>query len=74
LPVYPGNPEAFVRFDALGSRVLHADKHDAATARRLQTLVQRPKAAADAKMPDLRLKQPLARLRQAFLHLADAQC
>jgi hypothetical protein len=54
--------------------ILQALEDDDAVARRLDLLLEDPELGAEAEFMDLRLEQPLARLRQRLLHLADADC
>ncbi len=68
----PGDVVALQRLDALGGVVLHALEDDAAAPRPQDAVGQHPEVAAEAQRLDLVLDQPLDRLVERALHLADA--
>src|SRR5262249_39753535 len=70
--VDPGDAESLQRLDGFGCMILHAAKNDDAVARRFDLVGEGPKTLAETERSDLALDQPLARLRQRPLRLADA--
>src|SRR5689334_20359118 len=68
----PGDPKPLERFDRLGRVILKSTENDEAVARRLDPVAIELESAADAERGDLAFDQPLARLRQRPLRLADA--
>ena len=70
----PGPPEPFQRLDVLVVGILQAREDDRPVARRLDQLLEHlePVRFAQTQLLELGLQQPLGRILQRLLHLANA--
>jgi hypothetical protein len=68
----PGNPKSFQRFYRVRGVILHAPEDDEAVARGFDLVAIDLELVTEAEAGDLALDQPLGRLRQRPLRLADA--
>src|SRR5215470_4136221 len=74
--LHPRDVETFERLDRFRCRVLHPLKDNQSIPRRHNAIVKDLEVSANAQALDLRLDQPFRRLKQALLHLtnADREC
>src|SRR6516164_3552387 len=74
--LHPRDVETFERLDRFRCRVLHPLKDNQSIPRRHNSIMKDLEVSADAQALNLRLDQPFRRLKQALLHLtnADREC